>query len=251
MIQLQIYSINVCDEQFVIKSSDDGVGAGISLTVDLEPGKVIMQQKLATDSFLSASWTKLDNSESEKYSNACAVPKAVLTRVFHVNGLLFHMRDAGDREPFLWNSQTKRPSRNDHCARCEENSEPEDVIGEDIESEGENGDLFSSNEECVGELELELAIDTCSPESRIIDLLGAKCSHWTSEGLDIELSGILQKPRDGNLVTASVSSESSTYGNDKADLRQISPLASNYENGGRIVAGSPSSMMANDQSSVL
>ncbi|KAA8515136.1 hypothetical protein F0562_018315 [Nyssa sinensis] len=160
MIQLQIYPIKFCDEQFVIKSSDDGVGAGISLAVDLEPGKVIMQRKLAADSFLSVSWTKLANSESERYSNARAVPKAVLTQVFHVNGLLFYMRDAGDREPFLWNSQTNRPPRNDHCACCEENSEPEDVIGEDIESEGENSDLFSGDEECVGELELELAIDT-------------------------------------------------------------------------------------------
>ncbi|KAA8531155.1 hypothetical protein F0562_005931 [Nyssa sinensis] len=66
MIQLQIYPINVCDEQFVIKSSDDGVGAGISLAVDLEPEKVIMQRKLVADSFLSASRTKLANSESER-----------------------------------------------------------------------------------------------------------------------------------------------------------------------------------------
>ncbi|KAA8522405.1 hypothetical protein F0562_013234 [Nyssa sinensis] len=36
---------------------------------------------------------------------------------------------------------------------------------------------------------------------------------------------------DGNLVTASVSCESSTYGNDPADSRQLSPLASDYENG--------------------
>ncbi|KAA8524134.1 hypothetical protein F0562_010435 [Nyssa sinensis] len=39
---------------------------------------------------------------------------------------------------------------------------------------------------------------------------------------------------DGNLVTASVSSESFTYGNDKADM---SLLASNYENGGLRILG--------------
>ncbi|KAA8538275.1 hypothetical protein F0562_027902 [Nyssa sinensis] len=55
---------------------------------------------------------------------------------------------------------------------------------------------------------------------------------------------------DGNLVTASVSSESSTYGNDPADSRQLSPLTSDYKNGSRTVAGSPFSMMANNQSSV-
>ncbi|KAA8533707.1 hypothetical protein F0562_031224 [Nyssa sinensis] len=55
---------------------------------------------------------------------------------------------------------------------------------------------------------------------------------------------------DGDLVTASVSSECSTYSDDPADSRQHSPLASDYENGSRTAAGSPSSMMANDQSSV-
>ncbi|KAA8533702.1 hypothetical protein F0562_031219 [Nyssa sinensis] len=55
---------------------------------------------------------------------------------------------------------------------------------------------------------------------------------------------------DGDLVTASVSSECSTYSDDPADSRQHSPLALDYENGSRTAAGSPSSMMANDQSSV-
>ncbi|KAA8515295.1 hypothetical protein F0562_018475 [Nyssa sinensis] len=43
---------NVCDEQFAIKSSDDGIGAGTSPAVDLEPEKIIMQRKLAADSFV-------------------------------------------------------------------------------------------------------------------------------------------------------------------------------------------------------
>ncbi|KAA8518393.1 hypothetical protein F0562_015724 [Nyssa sinensis] len=63
-----------------------------------------------------------------------------------------------------------RPSRNDHCARCEENSESEDVIGEDIDSEG----LFSGDEECVGELELELAIDVCSQHWATSDVSGGE-----------------------------------------------------------------------------
>ncbi|CAK9160919.1 unnamed protein product [Ilex paraguariensis] len=55
---------------------------------------------------------------------------------------------------------------------------------------------------------------------------------------------------DGDLVTASISSEGSVDSDDPADSRQRSPLASDYEIGSRTAAGSPSSMMVKDRSSV-
>ncbi|XP_059629235.1 mitogen-activated protein kinase kinase kinase YODA-like isoform X2 [Cornus florida] len=55
---------------------------------------------------------------------------------------------------------------------------------------------------------------------------------------------------DGDLVTVSVSSECSIDSDDPAESRLHSPLAFDYENGSRTTAGSPSSMMAKDQSSV-
>ncbi|KAA8539936.1 hypothetical protein F0562_026628 [Nyssa sinensis] len=56
---------------------------------------------------------------------------------------------------------------------------------------------------------------------------------------------------DGDLVTDSVSSECSIGSDDPAESRQRSPLASDYENGSRTAVGSPSSMVAKDQSSVM
>uniref|UniRef100_A0A5B6ZEK5 mitogen-activated protein kinase kinase kinase n=1 Tax=Davidia involucrata TaxID=16924 RepID=A0A5B6ZEK5_DAVIN len=56
---------------------------------------------------------------------------------------------------------------------------------------------------------------------------------------------------DGDLVTDSVSSECSIGSDDPADSRQRSPLASDYDNGSRTAAGSPSSMVAKDQSPVM
>ncbi|KAE9464849.1 hypothetical protein C3L33_03237, partial [Rhododendron williamsianum] len=54
---------------------------------------------------------------------------------------------------------------------------------------------------------------------------------------------------DGDVVNASFSSECSIDDSeDPTDSRQRSPLASDYENGSRTAAGSPSSMMAKDQS---
>ncbi|KAH7855599.1 hypothetical protein Vadar_026663 [Vaccinium darrowii] len=54
---------------------------------------------------------------------------------------------------------------------------------------------------------------------------------------------------DGDVINASFSSECSIDDSeDPTDSRQRSPLASDYENGSRTVVGSPSSMMARDQS---
>uniref|UniRef100_A0A5B7BWF1 COP1-interacting protein 7 n=1 Tax=Davidia involucrata TaxID=16924 RepID=A0A5B7BWF1_DAVIN len=46
------HPMDVRDEHFVIKSSDDGIAAGISPAVDLELEKVTMQRTLAADSFV-------------------------------------------------------------------------------------------------------------------------------------------------------------------------------------------------------
>ncbi|GFY84177.1 protein kinase superfamily protein [Actinidia rufa] len=53
---------------------------------------------------------------------------------------------------------------------------------------------------------------------------------------------------DGDVIVASFSSECSIDSDDPADSSQRSPLASDYENGSRTAAGSPSSMMAKVQS---
>lgn len=54
---------------------------------------------------------------------------------------------------------------------------------------------------------------------------------------------------DGDVINASFSSECSIDDSeDPTDSRQRSPLASDYENGSRTAVGSPSSMMARDQS---
>ncbi|PSS04377.1 Mitogen-activated protein kinase kinase kinase [Actinidia chinensis var. chinensis] len=53
---------------------------------------------------------------------------------------------------------------------------------------------------------------------------------------------------DGDVIAASFSSECSIDSDDPADSSQRSPLASDYENGSRTAAGSPSRMMAKVQS---
>ncbi|XP_030500237.2 mitogen-activated protein kinase kinase kinase YODA [Cannabis sativa] len=52
---------------------------------------------------------------------------------------------------------------------------------------------------------------------------------------------------DGDLVTGSVSSESSGESDEPVDSRQRSPQATDYDNGNRVVAGSPPSVMPKDQ----
>ncbi|KAJ7969914.1 Mitogen-activated protein kinase kinase kinase [Quillaja saponaria] len=54
---------------------------------------------------------------------------------------------------------------------------------------------------------------------------------------------------DGDLVTASVSSESSIESDDPSDSRHRSPQAIDYDHGARTAGGSPSSVMLRDQSS--
>ncbi|KAK7315084.1 hypothetical protein VNO77_33616 [Canavalia gladiata] len=56
---------------------------------------------------------------------------------------------------------------------------------------------------------------------------------------------------DGDLVTASVSSESSADSDEPVDSRNRSPLATDSETGTRTAAGSPSSLMLKDQSSTV
>ncbi|ESW24217.1 hypothetical protein PHAVU_004G112000 [Phaseolus vulgaris] len=56
---------------------------------------------------------------------------------------------------------------------------------------------------------------------------------------------------DGDLVTASVSSESSADSDEPVDSRNRSPLATDCENGTRTAAGSPSSSMPKDLSSTV
>ncbi|XP_027357727.1 mitogen-activated protein kinase kinase kinase YODA-like [Abrus precatorius] len=56
---------------------------------------------------------------------------------------------------------------------------------------------------------------------------------------------------DGDLVTASVSSESSADSDEPVDSRNRSPLATDSETGTRTAAGSPSSLMPKDQSSTI
>ncbi|GAY34821.1 hypothetical protein CUMW_284660, partial [Citrus unshiu] len=51
---------------------------------------------------------------------------------------------------------------------------------------------------------------------------------------------------DGDLITASISSESSIDSDDQADSRHRSPLANDYDNGTRTAASSPSSVMPKD-----
>ncbi|KAJ8536795.1 hypothetical protein K7X08_035196 [Anisodus acutangulus] len=55
---------------------------------------------------------------------------------------------------------------------------------------------------------------------------------------------------DGELGFASISSECSIESDDPIDSRQRSPLASDYETGSRTAAGSPSSLVVKDQSTV-
>ncbi|KAL5173692.1 Mitogen-activated protein kinase kinase kinase YODA [Glycine soja] len=56
---------------------------------------------------------------------------------------------------------------------------------------------------------------------------------------------------DGDLVTASVSSESSADSDEPVDSHNRSPLATDCETGTRTAAGSPSSLMQKDQSSTV
>lgn len=56
---------------------------------------------------------------------------------------------------------------------------------------------------------------------------------------------------DGDLVTASVSSESSIDSDDPTDSRSRSPFATDYDNGTRTAASSPPSVMLKDQSSTI
>ncbi|KHN41598.1 Mitogen-activated protein kinase kinase kinase 2 [Glycine soja] len=56
---------------------------------------------------------------------------------------------------------------------------------------------------------------------------------------------------DGDLVTASVSSESSADSDEPVDSRNRSPLATDCETGTRTAAGSPSSLMVKDQSTTV
>ncbi|TKY45222.1 Mitogen-activated protein kinase kinase kinase YODA [Spatholobus suberectus] len=56
---------------------------------------------------------------------------------------------------------------------------------------------------------------------------------------------------DGDLVTASVSSESSADSDEPVDSRNRSPLATDCETGTRTAAGSPSSVMLKDQTSTV
>ncbi|XP_014511400.1 mitogen-activated protein kinase kinase kinase YODA [Vigna radiata var. radiata] len=56
---------------------------------------------------------------------------------------------------------------------------------------------------------------------------------------------------DGDLVTASVSSESSADSDEPVDSRNLSPLATDCENGARTAAGCPSSSMPKDLSSTV
>lgn len=51
---------------------------------------------------------------------------------------------------------------------------------------------------------------------------------------------------DGDLITASISSESSIDSDEQADSRHRSPLANDYDNGTRTAASSPSSVMPKD-----
>ncbi|XVF09906.1 hypothetical protein REPUB_Repub07fG0137300 [Reevesia pubescens] len=56
---------------------------------------------------------------------------------------------------------------------------------------------------------------------------------------------------DGDRVTASVSSESSAESDDPTDSNHRSPQATDYDNGTRTLASSPSSLMLKDQSSTV
>ncbi|CAL1401010.1 unnamed protein product [Linum trigynum] len=75
---------------------------------------------------------------------------------------------------------------------------------------------------------------------------------------------VLPLPRPGNVSnrldrvnvevdigTASISSDSSSDSEDQSDSRLLSPLTSDYENGNRTAANSPSSMMQKDRSPLL
>ncbi|XP_059640260.1 mitogen-activated protein kinase kinase kinase YODA [Cornus florida] len=55
---------------------------------------------------------------------------------------------------------------------------------------------------------------------------------------------------EGDLATASVSSDSSTDSDDPSESRLLSPLASDYENGNRTAMNSPSSIKPKDQSPI-
>lgn len=130
--------------------------------------------------------------------------------------------EKGSRSPV----ESRSPSPSKQVLRCQSfadrpRSQPLPRPGHPASvSRTDSGINISANTRC----------ERGSKPSLFLPLPRPGCIHSRSNPNDLE----------GDLVTASVSSESSVNSDDPADSRLLSPQASDYDNGTRTIMGSPS-----------
>ncbi|GAB4858282.1 hypothetical protein Ancab_009755 [Ancistrocladus abbreviatus] len=183
------------------------------------------KKKTSKESFLDALQRKFKSPADEKFNNSSG-------------GSRRRCSDTISERGSPSRAESRSPSPTTHVARCQSFSERPHAHAQPLPLPGLHPANVGRTESGISESTKPRA-EKSSKSSLFPALRRPACIRSRPDPTEL----------DGDLITASVSGESSIDSEDLNDSRMRSPLASDCDNGMKTAAGSPSSMMLKDQAS--